>query len=133
MSEKMKESIHISFWLLALIVFVAIIAQHNQVSKEEFSCKYEVLSPDEITEDLFDGKTVVVENCVGKVVNSSTGDGEVLNTANTEYNYISYRGIENFKIADGDIILSAFYYGSGIDDIIEREDFLLQRGDIYGR
>lgn len=131
MNEKVKEVILTACWLLALITFVAIIA-YNRTSKEELLCKHEVFSTDEITEGLFDGKTVVVENCVGKVVNSSTGDGEVLNTVNTEYNYISYRGIENFEIADGDIILSVFYYGSGVDDIVEREDFLLQRGGIYG-
>lgn len=132
MSEKAREVILTSCWLLVLIAFVAIIACNHTASKEESLCKHEVFSPDEITEDLFDGKTAVVENCVGKVLNSSTGDGEVLNTVNTEHNYISYRGIESFEIADGDIILSIFYYGNGIDDIVEREDFLLQKGGIYG-
>lgn len=131
MSEKAREAILTSCWLLVLIAFVVIIT-YSHTHKEESSYKYEVFSPDEITEELFDGKTVVVENCVGKVINSSTGDGEVLNTVNTEYNYISYRGIENFEIADGDIILSIFYYGNGVDDIVEREDFLLQKGGIYG-
>lgn len=131
MSERAREAILTSCWLLVLIAFVVIII-YSHTHKEESSYKYEVFSPDEITEELFDGKTVVVENCVGKVINSSTGDGEVLNTVNTEYNYISYRGIENFEIADGDIILSIFYYGNGVDDIVEREDFLLQKGGIYG-
>lgn len=116
---------------VALIFTASLVVLIHMEILEKPSYKYEVLPPDEITEELFDGKTIVVERCVGKVVNSSTGDGEILNTADAEHNYINYRGIKDFEISDGDVILSIFYYGNDADDIVDREDFLLCKGEEY--
>lgn len=128
-----RTTISIIFCMVFVLVGAVIVFMLGE-REENPMYKYKVLPSDEITEGLFDGKTIVVEVCVGKVINSSTGDGEVLNTADTEHNYINYCGIKDFEISDGDVILSVFYYGTNADDIVNREDFLvvpLCKGDNY--
>ena len=75
------------------------------------------------------GKTVV-ERVIGMVTNEDRkGDGVVLNTTNTEYNYISYMDVD-FETRNGTIILTYLVFNPNsnyIDDVIERYDFLLDR------
>lgn len=56
------------------------------------------------------------------------GDGRILNTEDTQYNYISYSGVDDTR--DGTIILTYLLYNPGTDyedDIMERFDFILDR------
>lgn len=80
----------------------------------------------ELTGEMLENREgdILVERCIGKVVNAESGDGEVLNYADKDYRYISYRNIEGTE--DGDMYVSYFVYnpfGCDVDDIIERFDF----------
>jgi hypothetical protein len=93
-----------------------------------------IYNPDELTNDILTHRTesdnVIIERCIGVVTNKENpGDGMVLNTEDTEYNYISYRGVD-FNTCDGTIILTYLLYNPGTDyedDIMERYDFVLDR------
>lgn len=66
---------------------------------------------------------LIVERVVGIVLNDA-GDGKVLNTDDSYYNYISYRCIGNFRA--GDIVVTYLYYNPEtgyVDDVIYRSDW----------
>lgn len=70
---------------------------------------------------------MIIERCYG-IVTSSNGDGEVINCADPEHDYISYRSVENANV--GDIILTYFFYNPDsnfVDDIIHRADFIISK------
>lgn len=93
-----------------------------------------IYNPDDLNADILENRTesedVVVERVVGMVTNfDRKGDGIVLNTSDTTYNYISYNSV-NFETHDGTIILSYLVYNPDTnytDDVIERYDFVLDR------
>lgn len=70
---------------------------------------------------------IIIEKCIG-VVENSDGDGRVLNCADPDYYYISYRSVEDFQ--EGDTILTYFIYNPDTnyaDDILERFDYVIDR------
>jgi len=71
--------------------------------------------------------TVITERVIGKVINNSK-DGKVLNqVGNTEYDYISYKGVDCKK---GDIIVTYLLYNPEnkyCDDIVARWDYVLEK------
>ena len=79
-------------------------------------------------EDLENRKgKIIIEKCIG-VVENSDGDGRVLNCADPDYYYISYRSVEDFQ--EGDTILTYFIYNPDTnytDDILERFDYVIDR------
>lgn len=93
-----------------------------------------IYGTDEITKEILETRTeseaIIIERVVGMVTNKSNpGDGIILNTENSDYNYISYSSVD-FATCDGTIILTYFVYNPGtndIDDIMERYDFVLDR------
>lgn len=93
-----------------------------------------IYDTDELTAEILENRTqqdsIIIERVIGMVTNrEQNGDGIVLNTSDTEYNYISYRSVD-FETCDGTIILTYFIYNPGtdyVDDIMERYDFLLDR------
>jgi len=94
--------------------------------------KYKVYNPDELTPEILEhraeGDTLIIERIIGKVINKSTGDGRIINTSDTYYNYISYKCV-NFNIEDGTEILTYLIYNPDnnyIDDV-ERFDFVFNR------
>lgn len=90
----------------------------------------ELFSDVEILENRIENDSVIVERVVGMVTNRNReGDGIILNTSDTNYNYISYRSVD-FEIHNGTIILTYLIYNPNtnyVDDIIERYDYILDR------
>lgn len=85
-------------------------------------------SADLSLEDLENRKgKIIIEKCIG-VVENSDGDGRILNCADPDYYYISYRSVEDFQ--EGDTILTYFIYNPDTnytDDILERFDYVIDR------
>lgn len=70
---------------------------------------------------------LIIERCIGEVINAETGDGCVLG-GDPEYNYISYMDVPN--IQNGDVICTYFVYNtesSEPDDILYRFDYVIDR------
>lgn len=95
---------------------------------EEIGAIEIVDSADLSLEDLENRKgKIIIEKCIG-VVENSDGDGKVLNCADPDYYYISYRSVEDFQ--EGDTILTYFIYNPDTnyaDDILERFDYVIDR------
>lgn len=92
---------------------------------------YVLYDASELTAEVLENRmgTVIIERCIGFVTNGQTGDGELLNPANKDFNYISYRSVDQ-PYCDGTVILSYMVYNPGnnyIDDIMERYDFVVSR------
>ena len=90
-----------------------------------------IYDSNDITAEIIESRTkdeIIIERCIGIVTNAmQEGDGQVLNTDDSYYNYISYRSIDG--IEKGNIILTYLIYNpnSGyIDDIIERYDYIIK-------
>lgn len=70
---------------------------------------------------------VVIEKIIGVCLDSE-GNGQILNTRNTEFNYIYYG---NDDIQPGDVVMSLLTYNPDTnydDDIVSREDFVIDAG-----
>lgn len=68
---------------------------------------------------------IIIEKCIGMVTDDK-GNGRLLNCKNPDYNYISYKSVENANI--GDVIATYFVYNPDTnieDDIIERFDLII--------
>ena len=95
---------------------------------EEIGAIEIVDSADLSLEDLENRKgKIIIEKCIG-VVENSDGDGRILNCADPDYYYISYRSVEDFQ--KGDTILTYFIYNPDTnyaDDILERFDYVIDR------
>lgn len=95
---------------------------------EEIGAIEIVDSADLSLEDLENRKgKIIIEKCIG-VVENPDGDGRVLNCADPDYYYISYRSVEDFQ--EGDTILTYFIYNPDTnyaDDILERFDYVIDR------
>lgn len=85
--------------------------------------------PDEITADLFPSSSrPIIEIANGTVCDAETGAGEIQNTAETEYDYISYKNVDG--IENGSKVLTFFYYSKNakdVDDIAARFDIVYSR------
>ena len=82
------------------------------------------LSLEEITTRQ-DRDALVIERLVGVVLNED-GDGQILNTSDPYYNYISYRSVPGAQ--PGDIIVTYCFYDPTTDvedDIIDRFDTII--------
>lgn len=69
---------------------------------------------------------IIIEKCIG-VVDSSNGDGKILNCVDSDC-YISYKDVENYQ--KGDTILTYFVYNPDTnytDDILQRFDYVIDR------
>lgn len=70
---------------------------------------------------------LIIERCIGEVLDAETGAGLVYN-GDAEYNYISYRCVND--IQNGDVICTYFIYNTesnGTDDILHRFDYIIDR------
>lgn len=73
------------------------------------------------------GDDIIIEKILGTVVNNKK-DGKLLNPADPNYDYISYKGVKNAH--KGDIILTVCVYQPNSkyeDDIVARFDFILSK------
>lgn len=105
----------------------------KQFIQEElnYTDNFLIYDTSELTVEILQNRTsdvVIVERCLGVVTNAvDVGDGQVLNTDDSYYNYICYAGLDGVK--KGDIILTYFVYNpqnTYIDDTIERCDYFLR-------
>lgn len=100
---------------------------YRELSEEIGAIKI-IDSADLSLEDLENRKgKIIIEKCIG-VVENSDGDGRILNCADPDYYYISYRSVEDFQ--EGDTILTYFIYNPDTnytDDILERFDYVIDR------
>jgi len=92
---------------------------------------YKVFDTSELTAEILESRDcLIIERCIGKVLDAESGDGQVLNTDDGFYDYISYSRCA-FPVSDGQIILTYLLYdadGHGVDDISVRYDFVLEEG-----
>lgn len=93
---------------------------------------FKIYDSSELSAEILESRKgdVVVERCIGIVTNKMTGDGKVLNAYDKQYDYISYRSVNNQAYRDGTVFISYMVYNpenNYIDDITERYDFVLCR------
>lgn len=91
---------------------------------------YRLYDSSELTGEMLENRNgdVIVERCIGIVVNKETGDGRLLNYPDPDYYYISYSRMD--EVRDGTIVLSYMVYdpdNNYTDGIMERYDFVLSR------
>lgn len=90
----------------------------------------EVYEPDDLTEEALvnrNGKLIVVKY-IGICLNEE-GDGQILNTANDDFNYIKYHD----GINPGDVVLSYCIYDPDTDSedgIISRFDYVIDANQL---
>jgi hypothetical protein len=81
----------------------------------------------ELTADILEtrGDDIVIEKIIG-VCENRKGDGRILNSADTDYDYISYRSVKGVK--PGDVVLTICIYEPGngyTDDVADRFDYVI--------
>ena len=81
----------------------------------------------ELTADILEkrGDDIVIEKIIG-VCENRKGDGRILNSADPDYDYISYRSVKGVK--PGDVVLTVCIYQPGngyIDDVVDRFDYVI--------
>lgn len=98
---------------------------------DEGLTNYTVYDSSELTEEVLGnraGKTVI-ERCFS-LITSEEGDAQILNSADPDFSYISYRSYTEKEIREGTVMLSFMVYNpenNYTDDIAERYDFVLTR------
>lgn len=101
----------------------------KQAAKIEHEYKLNAIDTSKLTYKAITHRkgTVILERVIGKVV-SNKKDGKVINQGyNTEYNYISYKGVDCKK---GDVIVTYVLYNpenNAEDDIVARWDYVLEK------
>lgn len=99
---------------------------------ERMPREYKLYDSSELSAEILESRNgvVIIERCIGFVTDKTTGDGEVLNAYDADYNYISYRSDTSSTYRDGTVFISYMVYNhenNCIDDIIARYDFVLCR------
>lgn len=94
-------------------------------------CEYAVYDSSELTAEILENRNgvIIVERCIGIVSDKDTGDGILLNTDDSYYNYIHYFPF-GYPLNNGTVMLSYMVYNptnNFVDDILERYDFVLSR------
>lgn len=92
---------------------------------------YKIYDSSELTEEILGNRIgeTIIERCFS-LITTEAGDGRILNCADPEFAYISYRNYTDDEIRVGTVMLSFMIYDPGnnyTDDIIERYDFVLTR------
>ena len=85
----------------------------------------------ELTADILEnrGDDIVIEKIIG-VCENRKGDGRILNSADPDYDYISYRGVKGIK--PGDVVLTICIYQPGngyVDDVADRFDYVIDEAE----
>lgn len=82
---------------------------------------------DELTAEILEnrGSDIIIEKIIGLCLDSE-GNGRIVNTANPEYDYISYRSVPG--VYQGDLVLTICIYqpnNAYVDDVVARFDYVL--------
>lgn len=90
----------------------------------EYGFSYKIVNPDELEKALeCRDYSVIVERCIGKVIDADTGDGIILNSY-TKPNYINYSKMQGLRYSDYNVTYFIYNpFNNCQDDIIERFDF----------
>ena len=102
---------------------------------------YQLVDSSELTTELLENREgiTIIERCIGMAINAEAGDGVILNSPSncgwyiacpTDGCYTPYK-VGDYQMRDGTVFLSYMVYNPDnnyIDDIMERYDFILDRG-----
>lgn len=99
--------------------------------EEQGLTDYVLRDSSEVTAEVIESRmgTTLIERCIGVVTNAQTGDGKILNASSEDFDYISYRGVDQ-DCSDGTVFLTYLVYSPDnnlIDDIVARYDFVISR------
>ena len=75
------------------------------------------------------GDDLIIEKIIGVCLDSK-GNGQILNSADPNYDYISYRGVPG--VHKGDVIMTLCIYNPGngyVDDVADRFDYIIDRSN----
>ena len=105
-----------------------IVRSCSKIINKYFGKMVRICEPDEISKEMLlnrKGKYIVIEVCIGKVLNKQK-DGKILNTSHNS-NYICYQRVKKAKV--GDKIMTVFVYADNkyIDDYAIRIDKIIKR------
>lgn len=133
---------HIAF-IVAMALFDAVLVLFDSAAGKvramdgllEYSLESEgydnvrVYDASDVTAEVLESRAgvTVVERCIGIVTDAESGDGEVLNAADSDYDYIGYRNVGR-DLEDGEVLVSYMVFSNtneDIDGIEERYDFSL--------
>ena len=71
------------------------------------------------------GDDLIIEKIIGICLDSK-GNGQILNSADPDYDYISYRGVKG--VHKGDVVMTLCIYNPGngyTDDVADRFDYVI--------
>ena len=99
----------------------------------DYDVECEVYNADELSRDILEHRNgkIIIERCIGEVTNANIGDGRILNTDDTDRDYISYRNTDLY-LNNGMKIVTFLCYNpetNNTDDILDRYDFILSRSE----
>lgn len=109
-------------------IALLLIIPSNVHATTETQSKIQIIDSSNLSGEILRNRNgnIIIEECIGVVTNAE-GDGKILNCYDSEYNYISYKGIDKANV--GDKILTYLIYNPEtdyIDDIIYRFDYIIQ-------
>lgn len=126
--------ITIEFAIFALLPFAAMEAKatepagfyRNLINRErigeirEYDCS-------QLTREILENRDddIIIERIIGVCLDSK-GNGQILNTTDPAYDYISYRGVK--EVHKGDIVMTLCIYNPGnsyTDDVADRFDYVI--------
>lgn len=84
---------------------------------------------DELTTEIICGRgdSILVEKLIGVCIDDE-GNGQIIDQANPDYDYISYASVDG--VSNGDVILTVCIYMPGNDyedDIVDRFDYIIDQ------
>lgn len=72
------------------------------------------------------GDDIIIERIIGKCIDRK-GNGVILNPADPDYNYISYRCAKGVRKGDTVMTICIYTPNGAADDICERFDYIIDR------
>ena len=114
--------------IVAAITFggaIMTVATETEAS-ERYISDAVIYEPNYMPESRTELDHVVIEKVIGVCLDAE-GNGQILNTRNSEFNYIHYGN----DIQPGDVVMTLLTYNPDTnydDDIISREDFVIDAG-----
>lgn len=113
--------------LLGASVFLLAFSMNGISKARTENANVEVYNSSELTHSILENRNgdIVIERTIG-VVKNDNKDGEILNPADEERDYISYRSVDGCK--KGDKVMTYFVYNPGnnkIDDVMYRTDYII--------
>ena len=114
--------------LVSTVDAEVIVRSCSKIINKYFGEMVRICEPDEISEEMLlnrKGKYIVIEVCIGKVLNKQK-DGKILNTSHSS-DYICYQRVKKAKVDDK--IMTVYVYADNryTDDRVIRLDKIIKR------